>query len=481
MQNREFENAVRQKMEELNITPAAAIWDKIAAGLPPEKKRRRRIVFFLVLLLLLSGSLTWYLLMQGNKNNNSIAAKEKNNSGLIHTSIAAVKKNAENIADSTMALHKNDPQHSLPVNPKTNLLLTDATLVHTKIKLIATGKKVQNSLTIKNTGMRWKSPAGNSMQVLFPAASTDTTSLAYATPNLEEVAMLRIGVFKNDSSISISDTTNAVIRLNKKDSLQIIPTMSKDTLRGMQMKVKKNTLKWETSVLLSYGYSTVKNKIFSNESVFANDIGSSQSSPPVTGTGFIPANPTPDYAFTIGLQAKKMLNKQFDFATGLYYSRQSNTVKVGNRVDTLTSFNFYNQQITVDNYYSSGNSKTYRNTFRVLQIPILIQYNISKKIPLHIQGGAALGYLFQSNALGYNSAAGAWFTDRDLFKTFLLSFKAGAGISLFTQKKHPVALGISFEYSAGSVTRNSFNKQHLTNAMLVLKIPLKKYSADVQR
>ena len=232
---------------------------------------------------------------------------------------------------------------------------------------------------------------------------------------------------------------------------------------------------------LAYGYSTVKNKIFSNKSVFANEIVGSQSSPPVTGTGFIPANPSPGYAYTIGLQVKKMLNKQFDFSTGLFYSRQSNRVKVGNRVDTVTNFNFYNQQITVDNYYSAGNNKTYRNTFHVLQIPLLIQYNISKKIPLHLQGGAALGYLFQSNALGYNSTARAWFTNRDLFNTFLISFQAGAGTSLFAQQKHPVAVGISFEYNAGSVTKNSYNKQHLTNAMLFLKIPIKKYSVNVQR
>ena len=40
MQNREFEKNVQQKMEELQFTPADAVWDKVEASLPEEKKRR---------------------------------------------------------------------------------------------------------------------------------------------------------------------------------------------------------------------------------------------------------------------------------------------------------------------------------------------------------------------------------------------------------------------------------------------------------
>ncbi len=48
MQNSEFEKRVQQKMEELKLTPTDAVWEKVAAGLPPEKKPRRWIIFFLL-------------------------------------------------------------------------------------------------------------------------------------------------------------------------------------------------------------------------------------------------------------------------------------------------------------------------------------------------------------------------------------------------------------------------------------------------
>ena len=57
MQNREFENKMQQKMKELTLTPADAVWDKVEAGLPEEKRPRRWIFFILFFAILIPGTL----------------------------------------------------------------------------------------------------------------------------------------------------------------------------------------------------------------------------------------------------------------------------------------------------------------------------------------------------------------------------------------------------------------------------------------
>ena len=57
MQNSEFEKNVQQKMEELKLAPADAVWKKIAARLPEEKKGRRWIIFILLFAVLATGSI----------------------------------------------------------------------------------------------------------------------------------------------------------------------------------------------------------------------------------------------------------------------------------------------------------------------------------------------------------------------------------------------------------------------------------------
>jgi hypothetical protein len=57
MQQSEFEKQVQQKMEELKLSPADAVWEKVAAGLPAEKKPRRWVFFILFFAGLLTASL----------------------------------------------------------------------------------------------------------------------------------------------------------------------------------------------------------------------------------------------------------------------------------------------------------------------------------------------------------------------------------------------------------------------------------------
>src|SRR5829696_7980647 len=59
-----FEKEVQKKMEELNLSPSAPVWEKIKLEVMPEKKRRRAIFWvFFGLLILGGGYLTYEMFM----------------------------------------------------------------------------------------------------------------------------------------------------------------------------------------------------------------------------------------------------------------------------------------------------------------------------------------------------------------------------------------------------------------------------------
>ena len=54
-----FEKDVQNKMDELRLTPSAAVWEKVDAEIKVEKKKRHGIFWFLLAGLLLAGGGWW--------------------------------------------------------------------------------------------------------------------------------------------------------------------------------------------------------------------------------------------------------------------------------------------------------------------------------------------------------------------------------------------------------------------------------------
>src|SRR5215204_645290 len=77
MQDR-FEKEVQNKMEELRLTPAVPVWEKIELEIRPEKKRQRAILWFLLAGLFLSGS-AWWLYQSFDNNHRQINSEDSVN------------------------------------------------------------------------------------------------------------------------------------------------------------------------------------------------------------------------------------------------------------------------------------------------------------------------------------------------------------------------------------------------------------------
>jgi hypothetical protein len=133
-----------------------------------------------------------------------------------------------------------------------------------------------------------------------------------------------------------------------------------------------------------------------------------------------------------------------------------------------------NKNIVTPNYYRAGNTNTYINKFYLLEIPFLFQYQFPSHLPLRLEGGPSVAWLLHSNALVYSVQAASYFTGKSIFNKLLPSVNAGVAVGLAQKTRFPFTIGCRFKYTIGSAVKTTLSQQHLTSAMLYLKIPLKK-------
>jgi hypothetical protein len=280
--------------------------------------------------------------------------------------------------------------------------------------------------------------------------------------------------YPKDSLPAVNITENVPVQNTATDSLL---NKSNDIAAQAAKPVPSRQLNhkvWKYGLHIGAGVSSVKNGLFSSTSLFAyaqgNLSGGATNSPAIVG----PNNPKKGVSFSAGWYVEKKLNTNWSLYSGLNYSYQSNTLRVGSKIDSAANVYFAARNIETNNFYRAGNVTPYKNKFHLVELPLLIRYNVSKKWPLHLDAGTGIGYLIKSNALLYDGSTRRYVTDEHLFNKLLLSLNAGAGIDRAGISNLPFNLGYRFSYSISSATKKDYGKQHLLNSLIYLDIPLKK-------
>jgi preprotein translocase subunit SecF len=151
MQNHEFEKKMQQKMEELKLAPADAVWEKVEAGLPPEKKRRRWVIFILLFCVIATCS----ILLRSKLNTDHLKTSDNNLTVKESTTQNTVAQNAE--PNSKQLTNDNDAVKSeqvitttITINAsKKNIIASSA---KTKIKIKSTTANQPDNAAVENFG-----------------------------------------------------------------------------------------------------------------------------------------------------------------------------------------------------------------------------------------------------------------------------------------------------------------------------------------
>lgn len=477
MQNSEFEKKMQQKMEELKLSPADNVWDKIEAGLPPEKKPRRWIIFILLFAGLTTGALIlwnhFYTTKSQAEEDLSIAQKT-----VLQNTISKNPVSSEaGIFADTVSLKIEKPDEALIGGGKWIKNLTKPASVKVKISNGATAysdiPENENTATDKEQVLKTNAIVKAKIKAAVPVSDIDEDFVA-DTLRRSETGKIKT-VITNEVAIAETQDLITADTKSKKDSV-VIKTIDTTDIPVKEKSVKKKeNSNWQYGVGIASGISTVKNNLFNSSPVFASSAGSfSSGSPNPGGVNNIPNNPSAGIAFNLSFYVQKNINSRWKFNTGLNYLYQSNAIRTGNRVDSTASFYFTTKSLKVNSFYRSGDSIGYKNKFHLLEIPVLFQYRISKKYPAYIEAGPSVAYLLNSNAMVYKANQGLYITDNAIFNRLLLSMSIGAGFNLAEKSRFPFTIGYQFKYSMSSVIKDPFGKQHIMNSLLYLRVPLKK-------
>src|SRR5215203_5245286 len=114
MQEQNFERQVKQKMEELSLTPSEPVWRKVEEQIR-KKRDRRRFFFWLPLTVLVITGGVWFL--SGIKSNNtSTAIINKEQKGDTENTTSTFEKNIADKIEKTQSLIKKDEKEKAITN-----------------------------------------------------------------------------------------------------------------------------------------------------------------------------------------------------------------------------------------------------------------------------------------------------------------------------------------------------------------------------
>ena len=442
MPENEFEKRVQQRMEELRLPPAPSVGLRVEEEL--KKKRKRRIGFFFLLLagLALLGY-SGYLL--------SVNHRAPVQSGRYEVV-------AKPVADTTKKTSHSPTDHA----KQDSAIKNNAPVAGTA----AAGQETPAKITATNGAVI------QGRQQLLPAGSFRTNRVVPAAPrNTNAVTSSRAIVPVQQQPVSVPVTSPANTGADGKQHSPVITSMleapavdkpdtlvlaavpgqpdtmtstaavspqpdslaekNTDPLAAIQ---KKKESRLRLGIDWSAGITTSRNNLFSlHTPTYSADFP--YSSPNTSTGGSMPINPPSliraGPSVRIGALAELSLSRRSRIAAGLRYTYLSEKIKVGSYLDTAVLSNSYlGNSVSLNGIYRGPQSKTHTNRYHFIELPIWYRLQLgSGKLPLTWSTGLSASYLFGTNALVYDTAAGGVYV-RNLKALHRFQASVNTGFSL---------------------------------------------------
>jgi hypothetical protein len=462
MQNN-FEKQVREKMEELHLTPSDPVWNSIYRRIKAKKERRRVLFFWLPLLgLLLAGGLWWSL--DSRKETKLSASTEKT-----LPSVQKRQSSSENVVPNKEATGEKQEQ-------KTEETKTDLS----SQEFVTTGVAGNN----KNTGaVGAQAPSFIGQSTLSGKSSLKSTVRSKPITSKKEASgkinVTNAALSQNNLPGVINKNQNAAggneaaITTNGKVETEVTEkaAVTQPVLKNMvadssavaivtKKEVKGGNKKWRKSVTLQEGYSSYHSTLFNSGTVanaFSNSLAPVQvPNRPVTQTI------SSGFSFAVGGELKRLIGKRLEISGGIQYHYYSAYIKVGQKENIITSAAYRADSLRVSGIYDNSNRQNFTNKFHVLEIPVSISYQLFPKIPIFLSAGASYGRLISTNALTYDHDNNFYYYNEDNYRRNYLNGFAGLQFKLINKGNLSLETGPIVQYNVTRLQReNRYTIPHL--------------------
>ncbi|MEO5891782.1 MAG: outer membrane beta-barrel protein [Ferruginibacter sp.] len=489
MQENNFEKQVQQKMEELRLTPPDEVWQKVAFAIAKRTKDRRILAIF-VLLLLFIGSTIFIAIdhTTDKKINNTVSENNVDNRKINSY------KNPADSANRQIAVVKSDPKtgiQTIPLDKVKNTRDVEKIPQHTSVPVATTKKEParviskkasrlhdatvsardSGGINNKSAKLSYKtnkkvnvsienSEPGDAISETDRPADSNKLAIEITNPPVNDVAVsgqLTDTVSKADAGVNtyLNDTlTSTVKTADKKEPSQ------KDAI------TQKQQNKWKLGFNFSFGATTTQNGYlgiigFSNsDALKAFDPAPSNSTGGNVGQGtysYTPSKIKTGTGITLGAFVQKNISPKTNILLGFNYKAYSSSITIGNKLDSFSTTNFNST------FYRTGSITKYKNYFHFIELPVTIQYKLSKqnKLPVYLSAGVTVSRLISSNALQFDIVSGAYYKDNSLLNKTQVNISLGFLFSLSGSSKNAFLIGPDINYSLNKMADSGFyNDRH---------------------
>ncbi|MDQ3683551.1 MAG: hypothetical protein M3352_10855 [Bacteroidota bacterium] len=453
MSEQKFEKQVRQAMDELSLSPTAPLWDKIAAEIK-RKKDRKRFVLWLLPLVLISSGIVWWTLSTNERSSNISQQTEPGNQ-----EIKKEINNLNNIAtpgkeNTTVKAQSKKQEAGVKEENVTKSYKKDTHFSYTTAAKTKT-KNIENKIASNAPDPIKKIKE----EKLFSAETTVLTKEKLPEDQTKNKAAIIPNPLNQNKDLVIpqkTDTAQGEKQLGEK----MVDTANASEQIDAQKPPNQKNKKLQFGATAQIGYSGITTGLFdgfgqkslqdfASYSPIQNQAGG--------GINLPPSSIKRDISYSLGFNARKKLSSRSAISSGLQYQYYSTRVNVGTKADSTNNFSR-----AVSYYRNDNQSKDYTNQFYFITLPFSYDYQLFKKLPLHIGAGLQLSQLISSNALHYNSTANIYYKDNSLLNKTHVGLFIDLNYKLWRQKKFSLDLGPQFNYSLTPLQKNSGSKkQHL--------------------
>lgn len=481
MQENNFEKQVRQKMDGLKLNPSEELWQKVAGGIKKDKHNRWLLAILLLLFISVATGLIimtkqpfgreeYKIAVQQSDNNNSISQSNSTNQNV---QIPATQNDQPlPVADAIQnadakVLQSQQHINAVEVNKKdnTNRKLKPGSQDIAGIEREGVISKERNTTSTDLQNERGNHKYGTKPQVKaiinnVKAADEAIETLKQKDTDVAKSDKVTISDKKNEVIAQIIDTINGqVATLKEQPTDTLIKNLSEEHKKtAVSKKQQKQIAPWKIGFNFSLGTSTSQSGVLgivgigngSMDKAFADAL---QSSPGAgTGTGstisYTPSKLKAGLGFVAGAFVQKQISRKTNLLIGLNFKRYASSMMIGSRVDSAANFssNFYNLSRA---YYRTGAQKVYKNHFDFIELPLAFRLKLGKqhKLPVYLNTGVSVARLIGSNALQFDVATGAYYSNNDFFNKTHIDISAGVMFAMSAKAKNPLMAGPVLNFS----------------------------------
>ncbi len=476
MSDHEFEKQVRQKLDDLKITPSSATWENIEETV---RKRRRRAPLVWLPILLLGIAAGGYVIY-----NNSGKNGDNDNSKVLVADAtkkeAGVMKEGNKVNEENELKNNEVRKNSNELKSFENGVSDDITITNKEI--VDSGNKILRSTNSKKK----HKPA-------FVLSSRKTRSVYTGSPRRKNIPYyLEIPAFAGmtgesvDISSSIDNNpTNNTLK-NNLTTKNNTKTPSLNSTKKSQAKLLNK--KWAFAITAYAGFSTVSDGDLKSEIEdvsYVEDFGQMNVPPPSytplysPPPSYTPSTISPGLAYSAGAIAKYQFSKRWSISAGLNYMQLNTRSRVGQRINNSQIVNNGTRgYLFVPSYYllEEEQPSEYKNRYHFIELPVSVHYQINKgkKLPVYLNGGMAISRLVESNSLHFDGTTGVYYRNNKLLNKTQAAISTGFSFAMFSGSKRPLWVGPSAKGNLSTILKKDVSaSKHFVSLGLDFKWFLK--------